>query len=72
VITSLQIHLSNHRPQSHKGLKSNLSSRCNHQRKKWKCLSKKKPEPKNTDEENDATADKEVKDFFANWREKRK
>jgi hypothetical protein len=33
MMTSLSIHCSNHRPQSHKGLERNLSSRCNHQRK---------------------------------------
>jgi hypothetical protein len=34
-------------------------------KKKRKQPAKKKPEPKKTDEETDATADKEVKDFFA-------
>jgi hypothetical protein len=33
MMTSLPIHLSNHQPQSHKGLERNLSSWCNHQRK---------------------------------------
>jgi hypothetical protein len=33
MMTSLPIHLSNHRPQSHICLERNLSSRCNHQRK---------------------------------------
>jgi hypothetical protein len=35
-----------------------------------KTTAKKKPEPKKTDQETDVTADKEVKDFFANWKAK--
>jgi hypothetical protein len=34
MMTSLPVHLSNHRPQIHKGLERNLSSQFNHQRKK--------------------------------------
>jgi hypothetical protein len=71
MITSLPIHLSNHRPQSHKGLEHNHLSRCNHQRKTKK-TSKEKARAKEAtmgEEETDATVDEEVKDFFANWRE---
>jgi hypothetical protein len=38
--------------------------------KKKKKMTKKKPEPKKTDEETDVTAYKEVKEWFANFREK--
>jgi hypothetical protein len=41
-------------------------------KKKRKRLAKKKPEPKKTNEETEATIDKEVKDFFAKMRAKRK
>jgi hypothetical protein len=41
-------------------------------RKKRKQPAKKKPEPKKTDEETEGTVDKEVKDFFAKMKEKRK
>jgi hypothetical protein len=67
MMTSLPIHLSNHRPQSHKGLERNLLSRCNHQRKKRKRPAKKKPEPKKLpwekrDKETKTTVDEEVKE----------
>jgi hypothetical protein len=41
-------------------------------KKRRKRPAKKKPKPKKTDEETDTTADKKVKDWFANLREKRK
>jgi hypothetical protein len=41
-------------------------------KKKRKRPAKKKPEPKKTDEETEGSADKEVKDFFAKMKEKRK
>jgi hypothetical protein len=40
--------------------------------KKQKRPTKKKPDPKKTDEETEGTSDKEVKDFFAKINEKRK
>jgi hypothetical protein len=43
MMPSLPIHLSNHRPQSHIGLKRNLSSRCNHQRKNKNDQQRKSP-----------------------------
>jgi hypothetical protein len=42
------------------------------QNKKQKRPAKKKHEPKKTDEETEGTVDKEVKDFFAKVKEKRK
>jgi hypothetical protein len=41
-------------------------------KKKQKRPAKKKHEPKKTDEETEGTVDKEVKDFFAKVKEKRK
>jgi hypothetical protein len=41
-------------------------------KKKQKRPAKKKHEPKKTDEETEGTVDKEVKDFFAEVKEKRK
>jgi hypothetical protein len=40
--------------------------------KKQKQPAKEKPEPKKTSEETEETVDKEVKDFFAKVKEKRK
>jgi hypothetical protein len=41
-------------------------------KKKQKRPAKKKPDPKKTNEETEWTVDKEVKDFFAKMKEKRK
>jgi hypothetical protein len=69
MMTSLPIHLSNHWPQA---LERNLSGRCNHQRKNETDQQRKSPSQRRQMKKKEGTVDKEVNDFFAKMKEKRK